>query len=88
MEIRVHLSDDLMLQPDAERTALEAFAIESYRSGALSHFQVSKVLGLSRFETDGFLKEHQVEEYAYGVDDLASDLISISSMPPSPQRSS
>jgi predicted HTH domain antitoxin len=88
MEIKVQLPDDLMLQPNAERTALEALAIESYRSGALSHFQLSKLLGLSRFETDGFLKKHEVEEFAYGVDDLACDLMSISAMPPFQRKSS
>lgn len=84
----MQLPDDLMLQPNAEQIALEALAIEGYRSGALSHFQVSRLLGISRFETDGFLKKHEVEEYAYGVDDLACDLMSISATPPLEQRSS
>ena len=41
--------------------ALEAIAIEGYRSGALSHAQVQRVLGhTSRWETDAFLKKAEV----------------------------
>jgi len=46
---------------DFERRALEALAIEGYRTGALSAGQVAEMLGLARCEADGFLKEHGVE---------------------------
>jgi predicted HTH domain antitoxin len=78
MKITVQLPDDLTEQSDPGRAALEALAIEGYRSEALSHFQASQLLGLSRFEFDGFLKRHHVTDHAYGVDDLACDLASIS----------
>jgi hypothetical protein len=43
------------------RGALEAIAIEGYRSGALSQAQVQRILGhSSRWETDAFLKKTKV----------------------------
>lgn len=46
---------------DFERRTQEALAIEGYRSGALSAGQVAEMLGLSRYEADGFLKQRGVE---------------------------
>jgi len=47
--------------------ALETLAIEGYRSGALTHYQASQLLGLSRFEFDGFLKDRNIYDQAYGI---------------------
>jgi predicted HTH domain antitoxin len=77
MEITVHLPDDLAQRPNPGREALESLAIEGYRTGALTHFQASQMLGLSRIEFDGFLKERQVTEHAYGVDQLNRDWQSV-----------
>ena len=49
-------------------------AIEGYRSGALSHYQASQVLGLSRFEFDGFLKARNIYDHANDIEDLDRDL--------------
>jgi predicted HTH domain antitoxin len=38
------------------RRLMETLALEGYRSGELSHAEVGQLLGLSRFEVDGFLK--------------------------------
>ncbi|HZF40759.1 MAG TPA: UPF0175 family protein [Blastocatellia bacterium] len=46
---------------DLDRKALEALAIEGYRSEALSAGQVAELLGLSVIETEAFLKEHGVD---------------------------
>jgi predicted HTH domain antitoxin len=73
MEITVKLPDDVAQHPDPGREALEALVIEGYRSGALSHYQASQLLGISRFEFDGFLKERNIYEHAYGVEDLERD---------------
>ncbi len=73
MEITVKLPDDLAQHPDPGREALEALVIEGYRSGALSHYQASQLLGISRFEFDGFLKERNVYEHAYDIQDLDRD---------------
>ena len=73
MEITVKLPDDLAQHPDPGREALEALVIEGYRSGALSHYQASQMLGISRFEFDGFLKERNIYEHAYDTEDLEQD---------------
>ena len=73
MEITVKLPDDLAQHPNPGREALEALVIEGYRSGALSHYQASQFLGLSRFQFDGFLKQRNIYEHAYGVEDLDQD---------------
>jgi len=70
----VHLPDDLAQMPNPGRAALESLAIEGYRTGALSHFQASQLLGLSRIEFDGFLKEREIFDHAYDVEDLKQDL--------------
>ncbi len=44
-----------------DRKALEALAIECYRSEVLSAGQVAELLGLSIIETEAFLKEHGVD---------------------------
>lgn len=74
MQITVQLPDDLAQHADPAREALEAFAIEGYKSGALSAYQTRTLLGLeTRYELDGFLKAHGVWDHAYGVEDLESD---------------
>ena len=40
------------------RRALELMAAEGYRTGALSHHEVSQLLGLGFTETESFLKAH------------------------------
>jgi predicted HTH domain antitoxin len=56
------------------RHALEALAIEAYRSDILTAFQVQEMLGLaSRWETDEFLKKAQAHLH-YSAEDLAQDL--------------
>jgi predicted HTH domain antitoxin len=74
MKITVELADDLAQHPNPGREALEALAIEGYRAETLSHYQAAQLLGLSRFEFDGFLKERQIYDHAYGVEDLEADL--------------
>jgi predicted HTH domain antitoxin len=74
MQITVQLPDDLAQRPNPAREALEAFAIEGYRSGALSAYQTRLLLGFeTRSEFDVFLKEHGVWDHAYSVDDLEKD---------------
>ena len=73
MEITVHLPDDLAQRPNPGRDALESLALEGYRSGVLSHFQASQLLGLTRIEFDGFLKERRIYDHAYSVEDLEDD---------------
>ena len=74
MQITVQLPDDLASHPNAAREALEAFAIEGYRTGALSPRDTRIMLGFSTsYQLDGFLKEHNVYEHSYSVEDLLED---------------
>ena len=77
MQITVQLPDDLVQHSDPGREALEALAVEGYRSGALSHFEAAQLLGLSRFDLDGFLKERNIYDHAYDVEDFAQDMESL-----------
>ena len=51
----------------------EMYALELFRRGKLSHFELSRVLGLDRFETDAYLKRHQVLEGSLTMADLDAD---------------
>lgn len=79
MQVVLNIPDELStvlaaLGPDPSRAALEALAIEGYRSGALTPSQTRLLLGLeTRYELDGFLKAHKVLEHAYGLEDLEQD---------------
>jgi predicted HTH domain antitoxin len=80
MQITVQLPDDLAQRPDPGRAALESLAVEGFRSGALSPYQASRILGLSRFEFEGFLKERRIFDQAYGADDLNEDCQTLSQL--------
>jgi len=56
--------------PDLNTDVKEAYALELFRRGRLSHFELSQVLGLDRFETDGYLKRHNVFEGSLTMEDL------------------
>ncbi|MGC2661281.1 MAG: UPF0175 family protein [Bryobacteraceae bacterium] len=61
---------------DLARAALEAWGLEAYRQRRLSGYQLRILLGIpSRWDLDGFLKEHQVETYT--VEELQQDLATI-----------
>jgi hypothetical protein len=79
MQVTVEIPDDVarILAPqgqDPARATLEAVAIEGYRSGALTAYQIRRLLGFeTRYELDGFLKAHNVWEQAYDLADLEQD---------------
>lgn len=81
MQITFDIPDDLAatLAPpgrDPARAALEALALEAYRERRLTGYQLRTLLGIpSRYELDGFLKEHKV--YDYSFEDFEKDLVSI-----------
>lgn len=63
MHIALDIPDDIkgVIAPnqDPARAALEALALEGYRSERLSEYDVQQLLGFeSRFDVHGFLKEH------------------------------
>ena len=81
MPVTITLPDDLAaaLLPQGQeptRAALEAIALEAYRQRRITAYQLRRLLGIeSRYELDGFLKEHEV--YDYTVEDFEHDLATI-----------
>jgi predicted HTH domain antitoxin len=73
MEIVVQLPDDLAQHSNPGREALEALVIQGYQAGTLSAYQASQLLGLSRFEFEGFLKDRNIFDHAYDIADLEQD---------------
>jgi len=66
-------------QPDElPRQTLEALIVQAYRKGQITHAQVSEMLDLDRWETDGFLKNAQAfrsresEEFSSDLERLRS----------------
>lgn len=59
--------------PDLAESLKEAAALELFRRGILSHFELSQVLGLDRFETDAYLQRHNVFEGSLTSEDIDAD---------------
>jgi len=58
---------------DPGRGALEAMALEAFRERQITAYQLRLMPGIpSRFELDGFLKQHEVETYT--AEDFEHDL--------------
>jgi predicted HTH domain antitoxin len=78
VEITLNIPDELARQvasegKDPARVALEALALEGYRSELLSESAVRQMLGLeTRLEVHAFLKQHGVYLH-YDVSDLEQD---------------
>jgi hypothetical protein len=78
MQVTVDVPEDILRAlegqwPDLSRQALEAIAVEGYRTGALTESQVRRLLDFnSRFEVHAFLKEHRVP-LRYTSDDIEED---------------
>jgi predicted HTH domain antitoxin len=64
MQITLDLPDDIAQQlapgRDLARAALEALVLEAIREHRLTEHQAASLLDLSRYELDGFLKQHEV----------------------------
>ena len=59
--------------PNLDAEVKEAYALELFRQGRLTHAELSRVLGLDRFETDAYLKRHNVVEGSLTMADLEAD---------------
>jgi predicted HTH domain antitoxin len=77
MQITVELPDDIAQHDDPGREALEAFVIAGFRKGTLTHYQSARLLGLDRYEFDGFLKQREIYDWCYNEEDLAKDIDTI-----------
>jgi predicted HTH domain antitoxin len=73
MQITLELPDEIARQiapgRDVARAALEAIVLEAIREHRLSEHQAATLLGFSRYELDGFLKQHEVW-LDYSIEDL------------------
>ena len=56
--------------PNLDAEVKEAVTLDLFRKGKLSHYELSRVLGLDRFETDAYLKRHNVVEGSLTMEDL------------------
>ena len=78
MELIVQIPDDLVSRMsasggDLSRRALEALALEAFKSGHISKPELRRLLGFgTRYRFDGFLKSHEVYE-DYILDDFYQD---------------
>jgi predicted HTH domain antitoxin len=59
--------------PNLAADVKEAYALELFRRGKLTHYELSRVLGLNRVETDAWLKQRQVFEGSLTMADLELD---------------
>ena len=79
MEVTVQIPDDIAARlhagnGDLSRRALEALALEEYKSGQLTKPELRRLLGFeTRYELDGFFSAHQVYE-DYTLEDLEQEL--------------
>lgn len=62
---------------DPSAAAKEAALVELYRQAKLTRLGLSQALGLSRFETDGVLKRHNVIEDLQTPSEYEADLDSV-----------
>ena len=80
MRIQIELPDEIaeaLQSSDLSRAALEAIAIEGYRSEKLGRGQVQRMLGFTTpMQVDALLKEHNVY-LNYTMEELEKDLKSI-----------
>ena len=56
--------------PNLDAEAKEALVLDLFRRGKLSHYELSRVLGFDRFQTDAYLKRHNVVEGSLTMEDL------------------
>jgi predicted HTH domain antitoxin len=78
LNVRLDLPADLEEKlrretPNLDADVKEAYALELFRRGKLSHYELSRALGLDRFETDAWLKRHKVFEGSLTMADLEAD---------------
>ena len=61
-KITIELPDDVAQRPNPGGEALEALAIDGYRSGAPTHYEASQLLHLSRFDNARRAFDHALRE--------------------------
>jgi hypothetical protein len=85
MNLTIEIPDDLVGQlsaagSDLSRRALEAFALEEFKSGTLTKAELRRLLGFeTRYELDGFLKTHEIWA-DFTINDLHRDIDDLKSL--------
>ena len=82
MQVTVQIPDDLACRlsqagADLSRRALEALALEEYRSGHITKPELRRLLGFeTRYQLDDFLKAHNFHEH-YTVEEIEREVESL-----------
>jgi hypothetical protein len=84
MQVTVQIPDDIgrrlaELGGDLSRRALEALALEELKAGRITEPELGRMLGLSRFQIDGFLKAHGVYQ-DITIEDVDRDIADLKSL--------
>ena len=85
MNVTVQIPDDIAAQlsagsDDLPRRALEALALDEYRAGHLTKAQLRRALSFgTRYELDGFLKDHGVLD-DYTLEDIQREVENLKSL--------
>ena len=76
MSVQVEIPDQVLKTPGPEisRRVLETVALEGFKSGQLTIYQVGRILGFeTRFEVHEFLTAHDVPWVNYSVEDAEKE---------------
>ncbi len=78
LNVKLDLPADLVEKlcretPNLDADVKEAYLLELFRRGKLSHYELSRALGLDRFETVAWLKRHKVFAGSLTMADLEAD---------------
>jgi hypothetical protein len=58
---------------DLDGAARESLLLDLFRRGVLTHYELSRGLGIDRFETDALLKKRGIFEGSPTMEDLEAD---------------
>jgi len=65
---------------DLHEYAREAIAVQLFRDGKLSHFDLGRTLNLDRFETDAVLKRYRVEDRGLSHAEVDAEVASLNQL--------
>ncbi len=72
--------------PDLDANARESFLLDLFRRGVLSHFELSRALGIDRVETDALLKNRAIFEGSLTHEDVENDVQALKRLLDKPAR--
>ncbi|MEI8372822.1 MAG: UPF0175 family protein [Planctomycetota bacterium] len=66
--------------PNLDADVKETYALELFRRGKLSYYELSRVLELDRFETGAYLQRHNVFKGSLTMADIEADRRTLASL--------